>query len=255
MNAFYTMHLNKVLPLFCLPLGFSMLLILIGLVLDPKRRGRWLSIAGISILTICSIPFVSDRLIYQLEKRYPAMSISKCPHADAIVILGGILSEIQRDPELLDWHEAVERFEHAVTLYKAGKAPAILLTTGMENDAQTEGAHLKRAAIGHGVPANAILQTAKSDNTAGEAVNVAALAARNEIRSIILVTSANHMPRAMLLFERTGLKVTAFPVDYQTGFDHTYNAEDFLPDAEGLAKSQRAFRELYGLLFYTVLKR
>ena len=250
------MHLNKVIPLFCLPLGFSMLLILIGAMLGPKRRGQRFTFAGIAILTICSLPFVSDRLIYQLEKRYPSFSISQCPRADAIVILGGILNEIQRDPELPGWHEAVERFEHTVTLYKAGKAPIIVLTSGAEDrNEQTEGAHLKRAAIGHGVPANAILQTTMSGNTAGEAVNVAALAARKGIHSIILVTSANHMPRAMLLFERTGLKVTAFPVDYQTGFTHTYKAEDFLPDAEGLSKSQRAFRELYGLLFYLLLKR
>ena len=247
------MQLNKVLPVLFMPLGFSLLLILVGILLGPKRRGRWFAFAGIVILTICSMPIIGDRLIDQLEKRYPPLSIAQCPQADAIVIPGGIVSDVQRDPELPDWHEAVDRFEHAISLYRAGKAPTIVLTSGAEEDGKdVEGGHLRRAAIGHGVPPKAVLQTTRSGNTADEAVNVAALASRNGIRSILLVTSAYHMPRAMLLFERTTLKVTAFPVDYQTRFDAVYHAEDYLPDGEGLVKSQRAFRELYGLLFYSV---
>ncbi len=170
-------------------------------------------------------------------------------------MLGGILGDIQRDPELPDWHEAVDRFEHSITLYKAGKARAIILTSGAkQNGKDEEGMHLRRAAIAHGVPSDAILQTIKSENTAEEAANVSALAASHGIKSILLVTSAFHMTRAMLLFERTGLQVTPFPVDYQHGFDNVTYMESYLPDPEALSKSQRVVREFYGLLFYT-LKR
>ncbi len=230
-----------------------MLLILAGIVLGQKRGGRWIALAGVALLLVFSLPVVGERLIDQLQRQYAPLSIAQCPRADAILILGGMVREVQRDPELPDWGEAVERFEHSIALYRAGKAPTIILTSGAGNEENgSEGVHLRRAALAHGVPANAIQQTAFSAITAEEAANVAALASRSGIRSIILVTSAFHMPRAMLLFERTGLKVTAFPVDYQTRFDGIYFAEDYLPDAEGLLKSQRTFRELFGLLVYAV---
>ncbi len=246
------MHLTKVLPLFFLPVGFSMLLMLTGTVLGPKRRGRWFCFAGIGVLLFCSLPVIAEGLIDQLQRQYPPLSIAQCPRADAILILGGMLREVQRDPELPDWNDAVDRFEHSIALYRAGKASKIILTSGAGKDKDTEGTHLRRAALAHGIPADAILCTARSGNTEEEAAHVAALASQNGIRSIVLVTSAFHMSRAMLLFERTGLKVTAFPVDYYNRFDSIYYAEDYLPDADALVKSQRAFRELFGLLYYAI---
>ena len=252
-TAFFAcMHFNKILPLFVTPLGLSLLFIAAGLWLGGKRRGRWLVSSALGMLTLCSIPVISDQLLRLLEDRTPQLSMEQCPKADAVVILGGITGNKQRNPELLDWNDAVDRFEHGVALYLVGKAPVIIFTSGGDTPGTgAEGLHLKHAAIAHGVPSSAILQTVGSQNTEAEATNVSDLASRAGIHSILLVTSANHMPRAMLLFASTGLKVTAFPVDYQTKFGEKYRVEDFLPDAEALGRSQRAVRELIGLVYYT----
>lgn len=72
---------------------------------------------------------------------------------------------------------------------------------------------------------------------------------------IILVTSAFHMRRAKMLFERQGFEVEPFPVDFQVSDRPTTTVLSFLPSAQALAKSEMAMREGVGMLYYTFIKR
>jgi len=72
---------------------------------------------------------------------------------------------------------------------------------------------------------------------------------------IILVTSAFHMRRARMLFERQGFEVEPFPVDFQTSDRPTTTVLSFLPSAQALAKSETAMREGVGILYYSIIKR
>ena len=72
---------------------------------------------------------------------------------------------------------------------------------------------------------------------------------------IILVTSAFHMRRAKMLFERQGFEVEPFPVDFQTSDRPTLNILSFIPSAQALAKSETAMREGVGMLYYSIIKR
>jgi len=72
---------------------------------------------------------------------------------------------------------------------------------------------------------------------------------------IILVTSAFHMRRARMLFERQGFEVEPFPVDFQTSDRPTTTVLSFLPSAQALAKSEMAMREGVGMLYYLIIKR
>lgn len=71
---------------------------------------------------------------------------------------------------------------------------------------------------------------------------------------IILVTSAFHMRRARMLFERQGFEVDPFPVDFQTSDRPTTTVLSFLPSAQALAKSETAMREKIGILYYSIIK-
>jgi uncharacterized SAM-binding protein YcdF (DUF218 family) len=72
---------------------------------------------------------------------------------------------------------------------------------------------LRQRAIAIGLPATAVQSTSQVRNTADEARVVAAmLPARS---TVMLVISAFHMPRARRLFERQGLTVLPFAVDFQ----------------------------------------
>ena len=66
----------------------------------------------------------------------------------------------------------------------------------------------------------------------------------------VLVTSAYHMPRAQRLFERAGLTVMAYPVDFQVSAGRTLNVIDFLPTAEAFKTTEMAWRETIGRVYY-----
>ena len=67
---------------------------------------------------------------------------------------------------------------------------------------------------------------------------------------IILVTSAFHMPRAQRLFEKEGLWVVPYPVDFKSLTTDSVTFMDYLPNAGSLAKTELGLRELIGRLFY-----
>ena len=103
-----------------------------------------------------------------------------------------------------------------------------------------------------GVPADAVVSTAKVRNTADEAREVAGMLPAGS--TVMLVTSAYHMPRARRLFERQGLTVLPFAVDFQaSGAWAGHPLRDplnCLPTAEGLGSSSRALREAIGRTIY-----
>jgi uncharacterized SAM-binding protein YcdF (DUF218 family) len=68
-------------------------------------------------------------------------------------------------------------------------------------------------------------------------------------RPFALVTSANHMPRAMRIFRSAGLDPVAYPVDYLAG-GVSYSVYDLIPSADSLWADQVALREYLALAYY-----
>ena len=69
----------------------------------------------------------------------------------------------------------------------------------------------------------------------------------NGIDKPLLVTSALHMPRAVREFARAGMSVTPAPTDFEVA-DAPQDVLQWLPSADALESSGRAFKELLGLL-------
>ena len=117
-----------------------------------------------------------------------------------------------------------------------------------------EGHVLRQRAIALGIPAEYVLSTARVSNTEGEAKEVVGMLPLGT--TIILVTSAFHMPRAKLLFERHGFKIVPFAVDFQSRGAWAGNLFrdplNYLPTSRGLQSSSRAIREAIGRVVYRV---
>ena len=99
------LFINKFLPIFLLPIGFSILCIITGLIFRKKIL-LWYAVL---VLWLFSTPAVSDGLMRMVEgtqKRMPVTSVQK---ADAIVVLSGMLRQIDGAP-LGEWGDAVDRF-------------------------------------------------------------------------------------------------------------------------------------------------
>ena len=244
--------LNKILPLLVLPLGFSLLCMMAGLLLR-KMLLLW---SGLLILLVFSMPLVSNALMSLVEDTSRKASVNLLQKADAIVVLSGMLHQVDGAP-LGEWNDAVDRFEGGVALFKAGKAPVIVFTRGQvpwQPYAIPEGELLAKRASLLGVPKKAILLTEKVCNTADEAMAARKLLRFNKEKRkcIILVTSAYHMRRALMLFERAGFTVVPYRVDYQTDDKAPLTFLSYLSNGESLEKSEKAWREVIGLAFYWV---
>jgi|WetSurMetagenome_2_1015567.scaffolds.fasta_scaffold125782_2 uncharacterized SAM-binding protein YcdF (DUF218 family) len=245
---------NKLLPIFVLPLGWVVVLLVIALL----RKRRWPIIAALAVLYICSTPVVGNGLLRWLESSYSPVALDQVEKADAIVPLGGILGPPVVAGFLPNVGEAGERLEAGIALWQKQKAKWLVFTGGRvpwAGQAEVEGAISLRAATARGVAADQILVTREVGNTADEASAVAELMRERGWTKIILVTSAWHMPRAAQLFRKAGIGFVPFPVDYQIDPKSSLTVLDFLPRAEGLRNTEGVLREWYGIAFYGLFKR
>jgi uncharacterized SAM-binding protein YcdF (DUF218 family) len=245
------LYLNKLLPIFVLPVGVVVLLLVLGLV----RKRRWPFIAALAVLYLSSMPVVGNTLTRWLESRYPAVAIDQVESADAIVSLSGIYGPAVPDGFSVNVGEAGERLEAGITLMQKKKAPWLVFTGGRmpwDHEVEVEGAISRRAAMARGIPDDQIIITREVGNTADEARAVAAIMHERGWHKIILVTSACHMRRAARLFRKAGVDLIPFPVDFLTDSKGALMLLDFLPTASALHRTEAVLREWYGILFYAL---
>jgi uncharacterized SAM-binding protein YcdF (DUF218 family) len=239
---------SKLLPLFVLPLGVSLILLGWGLV----RGRRRVAAAGLILLLASSNPMLSRQLVRAAEGGAERRAAAQMPQGRAIVVLSAGRSIAPGPEHATQWGES-NRFFGGLELYRAGKAPLLVFTGGASpwSTGPFEGEELAAEAIASGVPRDAIAVTPKVVNTAGEAAAVAELlrARAPGTAPVLLVTSAMHMPRASLLFERQGLQIERFPVAFAaTGGGPL--VFDFFPSPTALRNSEDSLREFYGRIYY-----
>jgi uncharacterized SAM-binding protein YcdF (DUF218 family) len=147
-----------------------------------------------------------------------------------------------------DLGSAADRELFAAQLYHAGKSKKIIVTAGVDPVMGTGVAALAQKEFLEmlKVPPAAILVEGRSLNTIDNAREVKRLLEPVKGKSILLVTSAMHMPRAYWLFARTGLRVIPAPTDFEV-VKSPITLMLFLPDAGALDASTRAAREMIGL--------
>lgn len=255
-------YLSKLLPLFVYPLGLITILIIIAIIL--KKRLKWqrgLLIATLLILLLSSNRWVSAALVRSLEWRnLPAQTT---PQAEVIVLLGGGTDPYEAPRPMTEINSAGDRVLYAAKLYREGAAPIILASGGTVNftpdRVSTPAEDMADLLTFHDVPASAIWQQNMSQNTYEDALYSTELLAEQDIETIILVTSAIHMPRARALFEAQGLTVIPAPVDFsvtEQGWQNLLNPGldeavlYFLPNVSALNSTTNALKEYLGIFIY-----
>jgi uncharacterized SAM-binding protein YcdF (DUF218 family) len=227
-------------------------------------RTRWLrgsAALSLALLIIMASPYVSYTLIGVLERQYAPVPAGADRHDDAIVVLGaGVLGKGTLRPaaELMD--RSRQRTVCGVDLYVQKLAPTLLLAgggVGTIADAPVEALEMKHWALRLGVPESAIRTEEKSRTTYENAIGVRRMLGET---SILLVTSAAHMPRAAALFKKQGLHVTPAPCGYLAGNlpeDNWWPIElfDLLPDIFSLEMTTIAVTETAGILLYGLMGR
>lgn len=239
--------LHKFLPQLIMPPGVALYCLLLGFLL--KKRS--LFYASFLVLFVFSMPVTGFILMSCAEGGGERSSVATAGKADAIVVLSGMVTQTKGVP-LEDLAKGSDRFEAGVELFKAGKAPLLVFTRGMnpwKNEFIPEGELLQKRALTLDVPGEAILLTDRARNTSEEAA-----AARKLFHGrprILLVTSALHMRRAALIFDRAGFVVEPYRV---SAHPFKFKIQHLWPNMFGLAISESALREIIGYLYYLLIQ-
>jgi uncharacterized SAM-binding protein YcdF (DUF218 family) len=217
----------------------------------------WIKASLVAAVIMGVLPF-SAFITQPLETRFPRPDLGAAP-VHGIIVLSGA-EEHPRDPnrELLALNEAAERLTEAAALARRFPQARIFLSggSGALDPSQDipESQLAKRLLIALGVDASRLTLEERSRTTYENAEFTAERLKPNAGERWLLVTSAWHMPRAMGCFQRVGLAVLPWAVDYRTAA--TFNPFRIgLNVAEGLRRTDLIIKEYVGLLAYRLAGR
>lgn len=240
--------LSKVVIAAVSPLGTCLLLGALGVLLlgRARRTGATLVSLGLAWLGLWSLPAVSDAFVAHVEAPYPARPVESLPRADALVLLGGGVAPPAPGFPYPDLNLSADRVWHAARAFRAGKAALVVASGGIQPgvSAVTEAEAMALLLTDLGVPRDAILLETQSRNTRENADASAALLRERKAKSVLLVTSALHMPRAVAEFRRAGVEVVPAPADQAQPKER--GLRRWLPSTGALDASGRAMKEVLG---------
>jgi uncharacterized SAM-binding protein YcdF (DUF218 family) len=184
----------------------------------------------------------------------PAESVT--PGAEAIVVLGGMASFDETNKRLV-FSSSGDRLMQALDLYSKGKAGKIVISGGAGNltgKQRPESDFVKEYLVRLGYSDSLVFAENLSVNTAQNAEFTAALFNRhNWSKNIILVTSAFHLCRASLCFEKWGFHVVGYGTDPLTPFEPISPSEAIIPNADNLSRWNLLIKEWVGILTYKIM--
>ncbi|MDA2935677.1 YdcF family protein [Patescibacteria group bacterium AH-259-L05] len=231
------MMLFKLVQQFIVPSVFVGVFILIGLIVWKQKLGKILLITGFILYYLFSLSPIADLLLYPLENKYSIVTEKNINSADTIVLLlGGKEGNVLRASEILRLHSLAD---NPLEIIISGSRPL--------NPEINEAEKVKIFLKDRGIPENNILLEDTSRTTKESAYYVKEMVNN---KPFFLVTSAYHMPRSMYIFEKAGTLPIPAPTDFKVEF--IYAITDIFPNAENLRKTDIAFHEYIGMLYYKI---
>ncbi|WP_111415348.1 YdcF family protein [Billgrantia lactosivorans] len=233
------------LKILLLPPTLNVLLVLLGLLLSPRRfLGALLIMLGLFGLLLLATPMASHALRQGLEP-YPVPARAQLESAEAIVVLGG--GRDYRAPEF-GWGDAPanptwRRLAYATHLHRQTELP-ILVSGGRVHDEEFAEASLMAAALRDVFDVPARWLEGESRSTAENARFSAEMLRAEGIERVAVVSQAWHLPRAVAEFESRGLAVIPAPTEFTSPPPEGLAA--WLPRAYHLNQSTRALHEWLG---------
>lgn len=229
------------------PVTWSLLLAAL-LALAWRHLGKPWRVGGLlllAVLTVLLTPLGANALVRRIEAQLPAPLHCQGQDRAALVVLSGGFARTPAD--VGDYsalnQESWGRLRHAVDLWRRGDG-GVLVIAGGGPYAVKESAMLARLARDWGVPAAAIRTETRSTTTWQSAFE---LRGRLPAR-IRLVSSALHLPRALLAFRAAGFQPC--PESSGSAYLPSGGLGYFMPQTSAIEKSEAAIHEWIGGIQY-----
>lgn len=251
--------LSKTVALFFLPSNFFLEIGLAGLVLwltHWKRVGARLMVLSLVLLAVAGFLPVGAALDHALESRFPPWNpVRGAP--DGIIVLGGAIDPaLSQGRGVVALNQQAERVTVIAKLAHAYPQARIVYSGGnavVEPKVPPEADLALPILESFGISRDRITLETRSRNTYENALFTKALIKPKPGSHWLLVTSAEHMPRAIGCFRSVGFPVEAYPVDWHTPREIRLSLLDQASD--GLTRLDGAAHEWIGLLAYWLTGR
>ena len=289
--------LNKIVGGCLNPLVIGMVLVLLGGIcvgLKQRRLGLGVWAGALAWLWLWSTPMMYRWIGGALENEWPIVKAEDAPKADAIVLLGGGMGANTNVYPYAEMWNGADRVWHAARLYKAGKAPIVIPTGCGERESTVPLLHdfgVPDSAIlvedkARNTEENAkfverILNSGGVRECGSEGVGECGIDGRVEHvdgggkdsrververvegetckHRVLLVTSAWHMRRSVLMYRKyaSSLEIIPAAADYEATVltKHPFGFKDIWPDVEMLSRNSSSFKEHLGYLGYRLIRK
>ena len=244
---------SKLLPQVVYPFNIAVWLLIaaVALIIVRCRRAAVMSFSLATLVLILFSSPLSLVLYRQHERSYLPVPIAQSPRAGAIVVLGGDIG-LPLTPRISS-QIGGNRALHAFRLFTANKSKFIIISGGNvfpQRGVEPEAYYTSEILKEWGIPSEAVLIEGRSRNTYENAIETKKLLKARQIDKILLITSAFHMPRALLTFRTAGIDAIPSPSSYSIVKYSRPQILDWIPSLRNLGRMQVVIREKLGILIY-----
>ncbi len=234
---------KKIVSAFLLPIPIGLFLLLIAfyfLITNSYSKAKIFLFLALSWFVLLSFQPISNAIINPLENSHKALL--DIPKVNYVLVLGSghttnenlsITSELS--------HVAIVRLNEGLRIYKKLDNAKLIVSGYKGFDKNFHSQMSANLAMKLGIKKENILQMSKPVDTRQEAIEAKKIIG---VEPFILVTSASHMKRSILLFKKEGLNPIAAPT-YHLGLEKKGYSSIF--SSENMYKVKVAFHEYLGI--------
>lgn len=236
------------------PLFIFFLLVGVSLVYKIRKQEKKffvISIVAVFWIWLFSFTPIPQLLIYSLERQYAPFKIDQYEwdndsSAPYILVLGGGHTNSPSLPASMQLTStAMHRLTEAIRIHSLLPQSKIIFSGYSFSNRVTQAEMLANASIELGISPEDTLLSKKPSNTFEELELF-----KQRFRSVspIIITSASHMPRVMLICKRLGISAKPAPTEYFIKEDSEISNFDFYPSSQKLVMTERSFHEIAGMI-------
>jgi uncharacterized SAM-binding protein YcdF (DUF218 family) len=244
--------LKKMIGSIVTPLNISLLLMLFSIAiffLWPKVA-FFTIVSSFCVLLIFSMPISANKLMWSVEKTHPVYSPDD-RDVDFIIVLGSYYSGNKSIPptgQLSTY--GLQRLVEAVRLLNIYPNAKLITSGSGFGSAESYASVAARAAIAIGIAPDRIIQESRPKGTEEEAFYISPIVKNGHS---LLVTHANHMPRAIKFFEKYEIEISPVPTAFWVkSSNFSLRRANLTPSTHKLNQSSFYLYEVIGALWQKI---
>ncbi len=258
--------LKKLISHFLLPVPIIAILLCIGLFClyftPSRKKGKACVLLATLLLLASAYKPVPDYLLHHLETQYRPLqltsvenrsSVETAHHFKYVVVLGGGFADDPGLPATSQLgQDTLTRLVEGIRLQRKISGSRLVVSGGKISGKVAMAEIMKKVALDLGVKASDIIVEDHSPDTVSEAYYLKPLLGTS---AFVLVTSAAHMPRAMLLFRQMGLQPIPAPANFLIRNARGTSVGLYFPGSTNLRNTGLAIHEYLGTLWAKIALR